>query len=269
MTFSKKISNVITISFLLVGSSQVTLAKGANPTAKEIITKVRDQATVKNYQADVNMILIDKKGNKRTRNITSFAKDIDGEYHSLSFFTSPADVKGTSFLSISKKEKSSDNSMWLYLPAIKKVNKISQVDRHQKFMGSDFSYADMEPIRLDNYSFKLLPKNNPDHWIIESMPLTTQEAEASGYSKSVMYIHKTKNLITRAARWIHDSDQVKIFKANDTKQIDGIWTVTKAEMMLKQGSKTLHTTQMSLSNVSYSISKPKNFYSTRMMQRGI
>ena len=43
----------------------------------------------------------------------------------------------------------------------------------------------------------------------------------------------------------------------------------EAEMMVKSGSKLVHKTHMSLQNASYTIAKPKNFYSTRMMQRGI
>ncbi len=89
--------------------------------------------------SDLEMTLIDKRGNKRVRKIRSFSKDFGEDDYQLMFFLSPADVKDTGFLTFDYDDDDRDDDQWLYLPALKKTKRIATGDKSGSFMGSDFS----------------------------------------------------------------------------------------------------------------------------------
>ena len=63
-------------------------------------------------------------------------------------FDEPRDVKGTAFLIHAHKQEADDQ--WLYLPALKRVKRISSSNRSGSFMGSEFSYEDLGAQELEN-----------------------------------------------------------------------------------------------------------------------
>ena len=73
---------------------------------------------------------------------------------SLVIFDTPADVKGTAFLSHTKKAGSDDQ--WLYLPALKRVKRIASSNQAGPFMGSEFAYEDISSQELEKYTYKYL-----------------------------------------------------------------------------------------------------------------
>jgi hypothetical protein len=57
-------------------------------------------------------------------------------------FNSPRDVAGTGCLSFSYDDESKDDDIWLYLPAMKRVRRITGSGKNDDFMGTDFTYED-------------------------------------------------------------------------------------------------------------------------------
>ena len=112
--------------------------------ALEIMTKVDARYTGDSAISDWRMILIDKKDRKRVREIEIFSKEYKDVDKSISFFKSPGDVKGTSYMSYNWESTSKEDDSWLYLPALQKVNRIASTDRSGSFMGSDFTYSDID-----------------------------------------------------------------------------------------------------------------------------
>ena len=74
--------------------------------------------------ADLEMILTNKHGqsSQRTMRIKTLEVEGDGD-KSLTIFDNPRDIKGTAFLSHTHALKPDDQ--WLYLPALKRVKRIS------------------------------------------------------------------------------------------------------------------------------------------------
>ena len=77
----------------------------------------------------------------------------DGDKN-LFVFDEPRDVEGTAFLIHSHKVEADDQ--WLYLPALKRVKRISSSNRSGSFMGSEFSYEDMGAQNVEKYSYRYL-----------------------------------------------------------------------------------------------------------------
>ena len=91
------------------------------------------------------MVLKNKAGNESVRKFRSTileAADASEGDRSIITFSQPRDVRGTALLTHSKIEPD-DDSQWIFLPAVKRVKRISSSNRTGKFVSSEFSYEDL------------------------------------------------------------------------------------------------------------------------------
>ncbi len=113
------------------------------PTGLELVEKVYYRPDGEDMQSRLTMALINSRGDKRVREIRQFMKDFDDVEKKVMFFESPADVRNTSFMNWSYTTVGEDDDQWIYLPALKKVKRISSDSKGDYFMGSDFTYDDL------------------------------------------------------------------------------------------------------------------------------
>lgn len=108
-----------------------------------------------NFRADLIMELRNREGERSRRAMRSLNLEgrEDGD-KSLLIFQSPADVRGTKFLSFAHRR--GDDDQWLYLPALGRVKRISAANKGGAFMGSEFSYEDMAAPVLEKYEYRYL-----------------------------------------------------------------------------------------------------------------
>ena len=140
----------------------------------------------KNFTANLTMILKNRQGEKSIRKITSQTLEVRGDGDkSLLKFKTPLDVKNTVFLSHSHKSK--DDDQWLFLPALKRVKRISSSNKGGSFMGSEFSYEDMGSREIEKYTYKYIRddeyKGRPV-FVMEQVPNDSR----SLYSKSLVWM---------------------------------------------------------------------------------
>ena len=129
-----------------------------DPKARAIVEKVDARDDGDNQTADMEMVLIDKKGQKRVRKIHTFSKDKGKDTLKLMFFLHPADVKDTAFLTYDYDDPDKDDDQWLYLPALRKTKRIATADKSGSFMGSDLNYSDMTSLDLEDYDYSFYEK---------------------------------------------------------------------------------------------------------------
>lgn len=112
----------------------------------------RDTGFVDN-RAQMVMVLRDKRGTERARKMRTSAleRSDDGDW-SMTIFDQPADVKGTALLTYSHGLEPDDQ--WLYLPALKRVKRISSRNKSGPFMGSEFAFEDMSSFEVEKYKYK-------------------------------------------------------------------------------------------------------------------
>ena len=139
--------------------------------------------------ARMRMILRNKRGQESVREMrvrTLEVKD-DGDKH-LVVFDSPKDVKGTALLTYS--HKVDDDDQWLYLPALKRVKRISSRNKSGSFMGSEFSYEDIASQEVERYTYKWVRDEvyeGHECFVVERYPIDKRN---SGYTKQVAWIEK-------------------------------------------------------------------------------
>ena len=141
------------------------------------------------FTAKMRIVLRNRHGQESIRLIRIKTLEVtdDGD-KSLSIFDNPKDVKGTAFLTHS--HKIGDDDQWLYLPALKRVKRISSRNKSGSFMGSEFSYEDIASQEVEKYTYRWLRDENYDGrecFVSERYPV---DKKNSGYSRMVSWIDK-------------------------------------------------------------------------------
>lgn len=136
--------------------------------------------------SDMKMILRNKQGQESTRSIRSSTLEVIGDGDkSLSIFDSPADVKGTAFLSHTHAIEADDQ--WLFLPALQRIKRISSSNKSGPYMGSEFAYEDISSQEVDKYTYKWLRDEvyqERNCFVVERYP----RDKNSGYTRQVAWI---------------------------------------------------------------------------------
>lgn len=262
---------LILVSLLLIQAFS-SFAFADDPEAREIMKKVDARDDGDNRRSDMEMVLIDKKGNQRIRKIKSFTKDRGDDTLRLMFFSHPADVKNTGFLTFDYDNPEKDDDQWLYLPALRKTKRIASSDKTSAFMGSDFSYADMTKRELENYDFTLLKESKVGKhnvWLIRSIPKNKRVIDQFGYTKTVSFIRKDNYVVIRAVNWVKEGNKLKYMDIRKLNLIDGIWVATEMHMTTKKDKRTLHKTIMRFSNVRFDQELKDNAFTVRQLEKGV
>lgn len=233
-------------------------------TGREIVEKVYTLPTGDDQTSNLTMTLINKSGKERIRKIKQFTKDLGDVEKSIMFFQSPADVKNTSFMSWTYDNDKNDDQ-WIYLPALKKVKRISSDSKSDYFMGSDFTYDDLGDRKLDDDTHRLIGEESIDgidYYVVESTP----KDEEYMYSKTKTWIRKDNFIGLKKEFYDEDEDLLKVLKIKKFEEISGFLVITNSEMENVQKN---HRTTMVLDNIEINTNIPTSKFSERMMMRGI
>lgn len=260
--------------FFALAAGTVFFAQGAAAgelTAREIIEKVDARDDGDNSTATLEMILIDKRGDKRVRRVTQLARDEGQDTRSIMFFLAPADVRGTGFLTYDYYAGEKDDDQWLYLPELRKTKRIASSDKSGSFMGTDFSYADMTRRVIDEWTYKILKEDEvrgEKVWLIEALPRDKAVRDRYGYDKSVVFIRQDIFMAVRAVHWVRDGGKIKYLDMTRLEQIDGIWMGTELDMKTTKGGETLHRTVMKFSDVKFNQTIDEGMFTVRRLEKG-
>jgi len=245
-----------------------------DPSARAIMEKVDARDDGDNRTADMQMVLVDKRGDERVRRISTFSKDKGKDTYRLMFFTHPADVKDTGFLIYDYDDPNKDDDQWLYLPALRKTKRIATSDKSGSFMGSDLSYADMTSRNLEDYEFRFYEKGKVSEvrgkkvWAIWSTPVSEDIIGETGYEKSLLFIRQDIDMVIRAIHWVKDGGYLKYVDLRKLVQTDGIWVATDTLVTKKRGKSTVHKTVMTLTNVRFNQAIDPDLFTIRRMEKG-
>lgn len=162
------------------------MSSAFSQTGFEIAKMVDEKPSPMDMSSKTKMILTNKKGKSRSNAMMS--KSVDGNKKQIIWFLEPKDDKGVAFLKIEHDNKDDEMRMWL--PAFKKVRRISSKKKGDAFMGSDLSYEDLSSRDLDENQYNRLDDgavNGKDCYVLEILP----KAQAkSAYTKHISWIDK-------------------------------------------------------------------------------
>jgi outer membrane lipoprotein-sorting protein len=211
------------------------------------------------------MILINSRGDQRERQLKQFSKDFGTEEKKIIFFIAPADVRNTSFMNWSYEKEGQDDDQWIYLPALKRVKRISSDSKSKYFMGSDFTYDDLGDRHPSEDTHSLLREETlkgESCYVVESVPKDTDYM----YSKTISWIVKDKLIGLKREFYDEDKELLKVLTVKSYNKIGGYWVLLHFEMHDVQKD---HTTRMQLENVQIEEGIADSYFTERMMARGI
>ncbi len=142
-------------------------------------------------RGNLTMTLKNSSGDTRVRKIKQLWKDFGTTEKKIMMFVSPADVRNTSFMNWSYDAAGRDDDQWIYLPALRRVKRISSDSSSDYFMGSDFTYDDLgerHPSKDRHRILRTETFKGEECYVVESRPKDKNYM----YSKTVTWIIKDK-----------------------------------------------------------------------------
>ncbi len=226
-----KLKYLITAIIAIALLPSLLYAQSAEQRGLEIAqaAKAFDQGFA-DFSANMIMTLKNKAGKTSTRNIRIKTLEVTGDGDkSLSIFDQPADVKGTAMLTFSHGLEPDDQ--WLYLPALKKVKRISSRNKSGPFMGSTFAFEDLGSQEIEKYSYKFLREEACGDWqcyVIERKP----EYKHSGYTSQTAWIDKDAYRLVKVDYYDRKKVLLKTLTTGDFQQYLGhYWRPGKMNMV--------------------------------------
>ncbi len=154
-------------------------------------------------------------------------------------FLSPAEIKGVGALTHENPGSSDDN--WLYLPATKRVRRISGANKTASFQGTEFTYEDLSNLDPSEYEWRFLEettiaKDGGDVpvWRLEAVPTY----EDTGYSRLVVSYHRSEWRRERIEYFDKAGRALKTLDTRDMKLYHGrFWRALTIEMSNEQTGK--------------------------------
>lgn len=228
------------IALALLATSTGFVANAETPEEKGLA--IAKEAKARNTgwgdsQAEMTMILRDKGGNESERIVKVMSLEVEGDGDKgLSVFEQPRDVEGTAFLTYSHIEGNDDQ--WLYLPALKRVKRISSSNKSGPWMGSEFAYEDLSSFEVEKYDYKFLRDdelNGEKVFVVEMVPTYNN----SGYTKTIAWIDQEHYRVHRIEFFEQKGDKLKELNMSEFKlYLDKYWRAHRQEMNNVQTGKS-------------------------------
>ncbi|ORC35991.1 hypothetical protein B4O97_07945 [Marispirochaeta aestuarii] len=256
---SRKIFFLASILFLSAAAANAQ-------TGREIMEWLDAANEPDTSHALVKMNIIEADGSLKERVFEEWsALDTTGRKHRVIVFHTPASVRDTRFLV--KENEDRDDDQWIYLPALRKVRRISASEGGDSFMGTEFSYDDLKSREIDDYSYTRLGDGEAlgyACWIVESLPKAGTESQ---YSRVLRWITRDREIMRtlRMELFGEDEEIEKIFTVEKLEIVDSYWTPLS---VLMKNTRTGRGTRLVQQRIE--LDKPVNprRFTTRYLETG-
>ena len=234
----KRQSGIVFVAMMLVATVGYAAPPDTEQTAQQIMDRVTsgDNLGIGEGEARTKLTIYNKRGQKRERMLNSKSLKVKDLRWTVVTFIEPDDVAGTRLLS--KEVKDGDDLQYLYLPAMKEKRRIAGSAKNESFMGTDFTYNDLEQSNIENAKYTKLPDekhSDIDCFVIEAIP-TDKDSE---YSKVKVWVDKKDFISLKIYFYDGKGELLKKMIAQMIEPIDGKLTITKLLMKnVQKGSKT-------------------------------
>lgn len=201
--------------------------------AKEI---ERRNTGFQDESSELTMKLYNKNGEESIRYLRMRTLEVsaDGD-KSLVIFDRPADVKGTALLTFS--HALAPDEQWVFLPALKRVKRISSENKSGPFMGSEFAYEDFSSQDIEKYTYKYLRDEvveGKNCFVVERYPAY----ENSGYTRQMAWIDPKEYRPERIDYYDRKNQLLKTQTFLDYKKyLDQYWRPHRMQMINHQTEK--------------------------------
>lgn len=222
-----KILTVLTLVFIL--GAPAAAAPSSARDGRAVMDEVdKRRRTTSEYSEGI--ITVEEKGKTKQKAWRSWRLGWGPQAKGLIQFQEPAEVKGVGLLTLSHGNRPAEQ--WFYAPAIDRDRRVAKQEKSTRFLGTHFTYEDMEERNIDAYTYTLLGED-----VVSGAPCFKVEAvpkpeEESQYSRLVFRVLKDRYVTVRVEAFVEGTLR-RVFDGSDVREVSGIpivgaWSLTDA-----------------------------------------
>ena len=251
---------------LILATAWVSSAAALTPEEKGMAIAVENDKRdngFQDYKAKSVMILKNRHGEKSTRYLHFKVLEVKGDGDkNLTVFDRPRDIKNTAFLNYT--HPLGDDDQWLYLPALKRVKRISSSNKSGPFIGSEFAYEDLTSQEVEKYTYKWIRDEDfqgQKSFVVERYPAY----ENSGYFRQVVWIDQEHYQTLKVDFYDRKNDLLKtLVYSGYNKYLDKYWY---PDQMFMENHQTGKTTLLKWSGYKFKNGFKKRDFSKNRLKR--
>ncbi len=234
----------------------------------EILDNYKDSVIIPNITTTLTVQLISAKGEVREIQARAYQQArTETEGSRLFLFEYPPSVRDTGIL-INSYSNSDENTMWMYLPAVKRVKRIAlATSGGGYFMGSDFSFSDFIPKSRDDFIQEYLGEvvlDGEDCYKVKESAKTQKQRQNLKLSYMINYYRKDDFLMYGRDYYDLAGELVKEYRVKKALLLGGTYMYpTIIEMKNVQ---TGHKSILEMSDINLD-TIPKSYFTKRFLEK--
>lgn len=227
----------------------------ARPTAAELMKLMDENMTFEARKTRMTMVV----EGRRTRSYEMVAYS-RGEEDSAIEYLAPARDKGTRMLKLK-------DELWIYMPSVERVQKISGHMLREGMMGSDLSYEDMMASQeMENaYAASVTGESTEEGrpcWVLE---MKAKDNTVS-YPRRVTCVDKATFIPLKQDLYALSGMLLKTWTMGDVKTFDG-GRQFPTKMVIKDHVKKDSVTRLEFKEIEFGVKAPNEVFSLRWLER--
>ncbi|MDF1562827.1 MAG: outer membrane lipoprotein-sorting protein [Deltaproteobacteria bacterium] len=233
---------------------------------RALMDSVFDRGTWQDMKGKITLTLKTRRGDTKEREIEMWSRDNEaGEASMLMRFVAPADVKGTAFLQIENTGSADDRR--LFLPALRRVQRITSSGTGGNFMASDFTFYDIGMAELDDWKFTFAGEGKTKLGAckkVEGKAAEERVITETGYSKVIWCVDSEKLTVLGTEYFDKDGDRFKQLTVQAFEELSGVPFATD---MLMEDLSTGHSSRMLFSGLEVNTGVDPSLFTERALRK--
>lgn len=242
-------------------------------TGAAVAQRVADREEGTSSRRLLDIVVTDRRGKTRERQALVLKTRTDSARSTRFTYLAPKSVAEVTFLSEDFDAATASDNRWLYLPATRKVRRIPASDRGDYFLGTDFTYEDIQSefkLSLADYDFALdgssVSEGGTLTYQLSGKTRTDAIARELGYGGFTAEVNADSWLFHRVEFSDPKGELLKTVRVHDAAVFDGIWCATDIEVTNHQ---TDHKTRFLYQDVAFGESLPGSLFNPQTLSRGL
>jgi len=255
---------LLSLVVLTVACLAPLAARAGGLSAQEILTRVLDLDPWGLVEAEVTARVLVRDAAGLTRELGFKARSkrwAPKLSKSLVRFTRPADLAGVSFLQIQRKD--GDDDRHLFLPELKRSKRIAGDLRPNAFMGTDFSYGDLDRRELREARATLSKEETLGKYPCYVLDVTPTSPTAT-YARVVLWVRKDTFVPLRTLMYNRAGVLLKTLTTQEIRRVGGRWFITRS---LMQNHELKRQTELIIETITPRTDIPDDEFTVRNLEK--
>lgn len=229
------------------------------PDGRAVMQRLDDSQRTESQYAE-GLVTVEDKGRVREKAWREWRLGWGAEARGLVQFLEPAEVRGVGLLTLGHAARADEQ--WFYAPAMDRHRRIARIEKSTRFLGTHFTYEDMQPRDIDDHDYRRLDDAEVEGepcYRIEARPRPETESQ---YSKLIFWIRRDPLVTVRVEGYV-DGKLRRTFRASDVRTVEGIATAHRWEV---DDEKRSGRTTLVLRNVRHRLQLAEELFSREAMR---